>query len=309
MDTAQFEWKDFPALVCADDLENYIKYAKTNNDTGNGAQRAYRHEGFYHYTKLYNIEKILSGKSFLLFNPGASNDCSEDSIKDKKRKFMLSFSTGIHENIPMWYLYAGVDGKGGRLSFTKSHIRDIVHCATYSLIEVDGDKKPIDGGVSISLSPSDFKCTLQDIIYYEDSGNAVTLKYNTMTNNGKVSQHEFEKFREKNDAFVKSLAWYYEKETRLLIELSDGALSLLDSDKKYAVKLYFGDLKKVLKSMRLLLAPEVREVSNLLLYTDKYPAIVQFLLNSSNVQCSGLKDQVRMNLCRSCPHTKGKEID
>lgn len=296
MSEALFKWSDFPQLTSADELDNYIKYAKCGEEDG---QRAYRHDGFFHYTKLEIINDILGGKSFLLFSPGESNDPIERGISRKERRFMLSFSTGIHENIPLWYLYGGVDGRGGRLSFTATQVRDMVQNAQYSLIEVDEQKKPIDGAAAIPLSASDFDRTLQDVIYYEQRGNAVTLKYNTMTNNERIPRQEFEEFLKRNDAFVKSLPWYYEKETRLLIELTDGMMQRLDSSKQYAVKLYFGNLARVCKGMKLLLAPEAG-AEDTIVHSSEYPAITQFALDSSNIRCSKLSGQIEMHLCRNC---------
>lgn len=298
MNNARFDWADFPKLTSADDLENYIKYAKESK--GNDGQRAYRHGGFFHYTSLDSINKILSGKSFLMYHPGQSNDPCEKAISEKERKFVLSFSTGIHENIPLWYLYGGINGKGGRLSFTKAQICNMVQNARYSLIEVKG-REQVDGTKEIPLSDSDFSRTLQDVVYYERRGNCVTLKYSTMTNNGGIPYQEFEKFLEQNREFVKSLPWFYEKETRLLVELTDSMMQRLDSSKQYAVKLYFGDLKRVCKGVKLLLAPEAGDLDEIL-RSEKFKHIRQFVLDSSKIQRSEMTGQIKMNLCRKCPY-------
>lgn len=304
MSNAKFKWNEFSNLARADDLENYIKYAKSKDETKctkkYSEQRAYNHNGFYHYTQLGNINEILKGRSFLLFHPGDSNDPCEAEITEKGKKFALSFSTGVHENIPLWYLYAGIDGQGGRLTFKKAHIYDMIHQAKYSLIEVGENKNVLAGGEKISLSKADFNCILQDVIYYEHVRDKVTLKYNTMVNHEHISWDEFKKFRNNNDAFVKGLVWYYEKETRLLVEVCDRVIQQLDSQKNYAIEMYFGNLEHVCKNLSILFAPGVTSKEEIL-NSGRFPGISQFLIDTSNVQCSSLAAQIKMDLCKNCP--------
>ena len=119
-----FKRTDFndQTLKNADDLENYIKYraAKPGAEEKYEENRAYFHNNFYHYSKLKSITEILKSQSFLLSRCGCTNDPMENEIKDKDRCFALCFSSGTDENIPMWYLYSGVEGQGGCLTMTKS---------------------------------------------------------------------------------------------------------------------------------------------------------------------------------------------
>lgn len=294
----KFKWSDFSQIKNSDDLENYIKYTNSNKTDKYQQSRAYNHSGFYHYSKLKNIEKILDSKSFLLFNPGDSNDPIEKEIENKKHKFMMCFSTGINENIPLWYLYGGVNGQGGHLSLTKSQIYDIINNGEYSLVEVK-NRQNVGNDENIPLSPKDFKCTMQDVVYYKDNDEYVTLKYNTMTNNEKIFCNDFIEFKNRNKDFIKSLVWYYEKETRILIEINDSIISKLSKDKKYAIKLYFGNLTNTYKNIKLVLAPEALEKEEII-KSNRYPAISQFIFDTSNIVNSQFKDQVCMNLCSDC---------
>lgn len=228
----RFDWSDFSSIDNSSDLENYIKYTKPNDKNQKYENfRAYNHSRFFHYSKLKIIEEILRSKCILLTNPGSSNDPLEDTIKAKKYKFITCFSTGINENIPMWYLYGGVNGCGGCLSFSKSQLYDIIKNGKYSLVEKK-DGKIVENS-DIALSEDDYECKIQDIIYCKSNGSFVTLKYNTMTNNEKITCVDFESFRETNSEFVKSLAWYYEKETRLLIKIKPNIIDSLDKEKTY----------------------------------------------------------------------------
>ena len=301
-ESGKFQWSDFPNLKSAEDLENYMKYKKSNKDNEKYANlRAYYHEGFYHYTKLETIEKILEGNNFLLFHPGDSNDPAEKTIQEKEYKFYLCFSTGINENLPLWYLYSGMDGKGGQLSFTKSLIYDLLHKGKYSLVERKGaDSKTILADrEEILLSEDDFECTLQDVLYFGKTDQKIDLKYNTMTNHNQISCTEFEKFQNNNQEFVKSLIWYYEKETRLLVKLTEKGTRHLKDGKFYAIKLSFGHLENVRKKMKLVLAPEVETMEGYIKNED-YPHIYKFLFDTSNVKLSKHKGEVKMNLCKNC---------
>lgn len=298
----KFSWSDFPKINNSFDLENYIKYTNSNEIDKYQNLRAYNHSGFYHYSKLTKIEKILYSKSFLLFNPGSSNDPMEKEIENKGNKFMMCFSTGINENIPLWYLYGGIDGNGGCLLLTKSQIYDLINYSKYSLVEVV-DKKVVDDGEVIELTNEDYKCTMQDIVYYKDNGKYVSLKYNTMTNNGNIHSADFVDFKSRNKDFLKSLIWYYEKETRLLVELNDNAIKKMDQNKKYAIKLYFGDLANICKKIKLVLAPEAPEKEEVTKLSD-YPSITQFLFDTSNIVDSQSKGQICMKLCDDCDMKK-----
>lgn len=294
----RFDWSDFSSIDNSSDLENYIKYTKPNDKNQKYENlRAYNHSRFFHYSKLEKIEKILSSKCILLTNPGSSNDPIEENIKDKKYKFITCFSTGKNENIPLWYLYGGVNGCGGCLSFSKSQIYDIIKNGKYSLVEKK-DGKIVENS-DIALSEDEYECKIQDIVYYKSNGNFVTLKYNNMTNNENMTCVDFEIFKETNSEFVKSLAWYYEKETRLMVELNVDIIKTLDENKSYALKISFAELESTYKKFKIILGPQTTTKSDLI-FGGKYPAISEHLFKSSNVSDSDLKDQVKIDLCKDC---------
>ena len=63
------------------------------------------------------------------------------------------------------------------------------------------------------------KVAFQNVMYYgENQHNGIDLKYNTMTNHA-IPKAEWEQYKEKHIGFCKDLIWYYEKETRLVVEL------------------------------------------------------------------------------------------
>ena len=226
-----FKRTDFndETLKNADDLENYIKYRATKPGAEEKYEenRAYFHNNFYHYTKLKHIKEILENQSFLLSRCGCTNDPMEKNIVDRDRCFALCFSHGKVDNIPMWYLYSGVNGKGGSLKLTKGLIYDLVNNATVSLeVNDKSNKKTPD---PIILEKTDYEVILQDVLYVESNDNFYTanITYDNYTLKN-FNGEEFEKFRERNSAFLKSAIWHYEKETRLLIKLTGSGKGKLD---------------------------------------------------------------------------------
>lgn len=301
-----FKWNDFPDIKTAADLDNYIKYTDTKNITGETKNlRAYKHGNFFHYSTLGKIDEILGSKSLLLFNPGKSNDPKEKNIASKEEKFVTCFSTGIHENIPMWYLYGGVDGHGGCISFSKSTFRHIINDGEYSLIEIDEHKRERQNAKPIPLPKEKVKITLQDIVYYEDNKLNVTLKYNNQTNNG-FPLPEFEKFKQNNQDFLKSLCWYYEKETRLQVEICDNEIAKKMGDKLWAVKLSFENVSKINSRIKLILAPkgEKDNGESIDARISSYANIKEFMIDSSNLKNSTLDGMVKIDPCKNCDKNK-----
>lgn len=312
---AIFAWKDFNSTKIKNckDLDNYIKYRIQNGNEKYGENRAYYHGRFFHYTKLKNIDSILRSRSFLLSNCGNSNDPVEAEIEDIKNSFILCFSTGINENLPMWYLYSGVDGMGGCLSFTKSLIYDLVENATFSVVCEKSDGSSDEAELVRGI---DFDITLQDVIYAKIGtlDNDTDIKYNTRVIH-KFNNDEFKKFKDKNSAFVKSLIWYYEKETRLLVNLKNGKRKELSDLKEQQnivpkIRLSFKELPRVNANMKLILAPELSEnpsaKNNFFELLSEYENIQNWLAETSNVSSSEYVGQVKMNLCNKCEYKSTK---
>lgn len=289
MSKSRFRWNQFGNLTTAVELEEYL-------------QREYEHGGYYHYTSLENIDKILASKTFWISNVQGFNDKAEIELFGEKQKncYATCFSTGRNENLPLWYMYSGIDGKGGRIRLTKDKIRKMVCHGKYYLSTNKTDLNLLDltGGNSI--------ITFKDIVYFEKENeekknNHIDLKYNTMTNYGNVSTKEFEKYKKKNIGFYKYLIWYYEKETRLLVELKGEALDYIkkhpikDKEERYVVKLSFGELEDVAKAIRIDLGPEITDVKTAV---QDYQTINEYIFKTSNVSLSKYSGQVEMKLSR-----------
>lgn len=307
MSNEKLEWSYFSKIENAEDLENYIKNrnASKSETTVYKNVRAYAHSGFYHYTKMGNLEKILENNSFLLTRVGESNDPMEKKLNENVYSYHFCFSTGENENLPLWYLYSGVEGKGARISLTKSKVYKLISQGTYTLVEYDDGI--VKNGFQLSLNEEiDFDLRFQDVVYVKEKDEFVDLKYNTMTNYNKIKTENFATFKNNNSAFIKSLIWYYEKETRLVATLKPQIVEKLDKNKKYAIKLSFNHLPEFRKNIKLTLAPECLADSEVFTFEQitkclsPYKNVCNWLIETSNCSKSEHSGQVKMNLCGKC---------
>ena len=271
--------------------------------------REYRHTEYCHYTRLDTIEEILRYKSFLM-------SCCSESFNDKvdrdqfgysKLHYGMCFATGVNENLAMWYMYSGFDGKGGRLRFTKARVRQLVEKSVYELYKwekVNGYYK-LGEKVCDLIPGKNFKLIFRDIIYYKHNheSKVYDLKYNNSHIWG-FNGEEFEKYRDKYNGFCKGLIWYYEKETRLLIQLKGTAKDQIKGEgKNFRIRLSFEHLKD--KDYKITLAPEHPSVLEAIKH---HKALKNYYKNSKRVYPSDYSGEIEMNFCKNCPLNKKGEV-
>jgi len=277
-----YEWHEFNNLQSAAQLTGYLD------------GREYTHGSYCHYTRLGIIDSILAKNTFQLSCVSGFND-KMDTIQfaDPRRFYSLCFSTGVNENLSLWYLYSGMQGHGGRIRFTENSVRKLIESSTYTLWEYP----PNDRGKATpfcALQPCDYRALFRDILYARNTPERVSLKYNTMTNY-KLSPEELKKYRAGSPGFTKSIVWYYEKETRYLIELQDSVLNRLNPEMQYYVAMEFSDAVKAMLFVGF--APEITSIEKEL--TD-YPHIAK--LSPRKLELSEYSGTVEMKLCDKCVH-------
>ncbi len=277
------EWNQFGSIEDVPQLMEYLD------------GRQYKHERYFHYTSLGAINGILGTRTFWVSNVSKFNDRIDQKQFDTPQfYFSLCFSTGINENLPLWYLYAGLTGHGGRIGFTKAAMKNLLDSATFELAELV-DKKtiaicPLEDGIDMEKS-------FRDVLYcgVETKGN-LGLKYNTMTNY-KIPAFQKEKLKAKYNGFLKGLIWYYEKETRLLIKVIGNAAKKIQpgENKEYCILMHFSE--KNYKSAQLTFAPEVVDIPAEL---AQYDAIRKYVMDTSKISASKFQGEIEMKLCDSC---------
>ena len=292
-------WNKFGKLTTKYELDQYLLGYE------------YNHTKFFHYSNLKNINSILEKHAFHLSNVSRFNDKmdSKQFGTETDYFFSLCFSTGINENLSLWYLYSGINGQGGRIVFTPAYLEKMITEGEYSLCKYQ--KIENDKDIEIYNTPlyihKDMDIVLQDVIYYQESDcdpGYMDLKYNTMTNHKKISVDEFDKYKVENTGFCKNLIWYYEKETRLLVHLANPELrtlvSGLDKENEYfVIQLKFN--KNIYKNLSIGFAPEVIDPEKLY---NKYEYLEKFNNDTGRTAFSQYKGQLEMDLCKNCEFIK-----
>lgn len=296
--TNTWAWNQFGNLQSCRDLEEYLM------------DREYQHGKYFHYTNLDAVNEILKNKGFWLSNVGGFNDTvdTEQFGAGPQPFFALCFSTGIHENLPLWYLYSGVDGRGARIQFTPVGIRDLLRDGSFSLCRIREHQAeqimPLERGETMDLS-------FQDVIYAQpsDKEGMYALKYNTMTNY-RLTAEEFEAYRSKHVGFCKGLIWFYEKETRLLVRVKGAAEAewrqRIQATPQENLRVVFSFDESLYKRIKITLAPNIsrEEIEPALKGKD---GIVEFLRQTSFIQPSQYAGTVKMRLCDRCDWKKNRK--
>ena len=104
---------NFKDIVTAEQINSLIE------------EKSYSHTYYYHYSDLEGIQGIQNSKKIYVSSMLFSNDVSEHSKfgEETYRYFQLCFSTGTTENLPLWFLYSGINGRGARIALRKKSIR------------------------------------------------------------------------------------------------------------------------------------------------------------------------------------------
>ena len=268
-------------------------------------EQAFRHTNFYHYTSLENANRILNGKQIRLtpFSKSA-NDLVEKDTYEKlgDNIFSLCFSTGTSECLPLWYLYSGIDGRGARIGLKKKTFRQLIENSTFLLQEIELDPPYNARGEPVVLKRKDYMLKCRDILYAgRDSQKAdlYRIKYNGQVINN-LSESIADNLKCQYQRFIKGLIWFYEKETRIQVEVSNK--ELLEPAKNYVVILKLDD---IYDDISVRLAPEYKEIEAEIF--DKYEGIKDWAY--TKLQKSEFAGQLKMGLakrlCAGC--TKRKE--
>ena len=261
-------------------------------------ERALRHTCYYHYTSLDTVDDILKSKVLWLNSLAESANDIEESDRYKKLDkniYSACFSTGTSESLPLWYLYSGIDGKGARLELKQNDFKKLVgNELKILLLEMEGNSDREVGRTT--LAESDYKFLCHDILYIgKDSQkpNKNRIKYNNNTKNG-VTDDCAKKIKEEYERFYKGLIWFYEKETRIQVEIADG---VMEEGKSYKVAI---SLESVYNNLSIRLAPEFGTVSPEI-FTE-YEGIREWA--SAKIRPSDYADQMHMGLrdklCGAC---------
>ncbi|MDY4231379.1 MAG: hypothetical protein SOX74_04765 [Candidatus Faecousia sp.] len=272
------------------------------NDFFLDPRRANHHTFYYHYTRLGSVDNIFKENAFRLRNLAeSSNDEGEKqhSAGEGEVLFSVCFATGTSENLPMWYLYSGADGKGGRLGLRKSDFI-VLRNAKVSLAEVENSPSHPLLESPVPLGKDEYEITAHDVLYIgrdtANKGNLYRAKYCGDTNN-KILEKTYQGIMQEGHLLTKGLIWFYEKETRIEVKVPKKMLKKPNGN--YVVLL---DLSDVIDRLSLRVAPEFSEPTEEVI--GRYPNIKAWL--ATKIEKSDFAGEINMNLtgklCDDCPN-------
>ena len=290
------EWHSFGKQKSYEDMVEYFR------------NREYEHSNYYHYTNLKVIDSILEKEEFWVscvngFNDKKDKEQFGDNITGKEY-YSLCFSTGVNENLPLWYLYSGINGEGGRIRLTPGAVKQLIDNGEFTLYELKEENKKSLGKRIMSLKKCQtMELDFKDVIYIKEADDRVSMKYNNMTNyNFKINDDEFNEIKNKWNHFIKGLIWFYEKETRLIVHLIGDAKKIVTQNKKvpYVVTISFKNNNDVLRNLGVGFAPRIEE-NRLENIFSEHTAIGNHKNLNYNVKLSEYSGSVEIDFCSKCP--------
>lgn len=207
------------------------------------------HASFFHYTVLNSAKRILTNSAhnyFYASNVNQMNDVDEATRyrNIKKQIYSVCFCNNLTENIPLWYLYGGIAGKGIRVGFRPVAMKDFLERinTVYPIVNGIPDRKsPLKKGIDFELK--------YGWVYYADYEKNIVYR-------GKKYIIDMGKFQEfcKDNYFIKRYSWNYENEFRIVFIFNEcvGNKIAVEFDKEK----YHKD-----KTLRLGFAPNYSDVN------------------------------------------------
>lgn len=192
---------------------------------------------FYHYTRINNAKLILAKDKincFFVSNIGSMNDLDEISNheKEKDKVYAISFCNSKSENLPLWFLYGGINGTGVKIGFSADKMKRFL-CDDMHVYKVGNDGK-IDESHELKHGV-DFEVKFGWIYYADYYGK---IKYRGKSYS-MVNEKEFEKLAT-NNFFIKRYSWNYEDEFRIVFIFNESVGSRIalrfDKEKYYKDK-------------------------------------------------------------------------
>ena len=297
--------KEFKSITTAKGLEEHF------HNSGFG------HTHYSHYTKITIVNDILRNNEFWM---GCAADCNDENDRqqfgnDQRLYFTVCFCAGTTENIPLWYLYSDIHGKGARLNFTKTAVQDLIRNSRFELVDLgtdgkgnekvcdlvaDGNKKPSPGAT--------MQWWFRDVMYERQIKENRTLTNKVrIESNGfvlkEISKKAVDDYKAGTIGFAKGEIWAYEKECRLLVKLrGKAAETVKNSDHKFRIVIHFNESVK--EKVDVTFGPNVEEKD----IHDKYAKLDGFFsLVMPKLQTSNYAGTVKMNVCPKCDYKEEKE--
>lgn len=181
-------------------------------------ENALKHKSYNMYTAMDRAMCLALTGNLYISNGQTWNDKLDRDIMQKHSAFGICMSCSTMESMAMWMLYSGDKGKNGALvRFLPSIIKECVNAPTIELGKFDRSGKFIDKPIILTRKDQHFDIFVTDVIYTQVQKSDPSMLTVSL---GRDYEHISIQLLEHAGVFHKHYAWSYEKECRLIIELS-----------------------------------------------------------------------------------------
>lgn len=216
-------------------------------------ENALRHRNYNMYTSMDRAMCLLLTGNLYISNGQNWNDVQDREIMKKHPAFGICMSCSTIESMAMWMLYSGDKGKNGALvRFRPSIIKEIVEVETIELGKFDNRGKFIKYPIILDRKNRDFDIYMTDVIYTD-----IQKEDPTMVIASLGEDHEYMKcsFVESAGVFYKHYAWSYEKECRLIVELSPEMQERAEDAKYDVIRIHLSNASRNALNERVVRSP------------------------------------------------------
>ncbi|MBQ6105722.1 MAG: hypothetical protein IJL03_07220 [Lachnospiraceae bacterium] len=168
-----------------------------------------------HYTNFENVTKMVTGKKLYLANPSKMNDGLEFSYPgmDCSKLYFSSFALEKAENLGMWSMYGQPWSDGIKISVPKKEFLDWAKKVAKVHL-VDNTSCEVIAGSTIS---NGFSARTTRVAYVEQGSKGVEKIICGQAKNTSLKTLD----RQILTGLIKDIAWSYEKEIRLRVDLDN----------------------------------------------------------------------------------------
>lgn len=181
-------------------------------------ENALRHRNYNMYTAMDRAMCLVLTGNLYISDGHTWNDKQDREIMKKHSAFGICMSCSTIESMAMWMLYSGDKGRNGALvRFYPSIIKAIVGSETIELGKFDDFGKFIQQPMILKRENNQFDIFMTDVVYTDVQESNPSLLIASV---GEDHERMECSFLERAGVFQKHYAWSYEKECRLIVELS-----------------------------------------------------------------------------------------
>lgn len=176
--------------------------------------RATRHINYFHYTTIGALQGMLRSKKMHLSLGKTMNDLLEiKKIAPERweRLYVASFSFTTNESAALWHVYGNPLDQAIRIRFSPSAVRNVLAQLNTELTCQEVDTSRV---YNIAYAQQ------VDVAYIQND--QTSIRWNRAPLSEKCCRDlQFINTKKSLVGYVKNIAWEYEQETRILVELKE----------------------------------------------------------------------------------------